>query len=596
LVAFLACVVLCPCLARADPVPLGYLVWDVTSPGTSGEFDLVNQTGPNGSGDATWPVDTAVSFSSLSLTVAFSDGSSFTSNSYFQLSADGLSFDGNPIAIGTRQPTGATLLGVLGPLDVVLFDGQPQHLLSSFTASIAFRAGGLADGDLALVEAAAVSAVPEPGTASLLAAGLLPWAAGAFVRRRRSRVPKKPMRRARLVAATMLLTVVPAVPALAAVKLNAWSAPANGTAGTTYVNVTATGAPLAPNNLPQSVAVSFAESCGAAAVASVAPSSVISIAGSSVRIQARLPANLTARTYAVSVAGVTGSGAFASANCSLVNVSVPVDDWKPLIEGHWSLPAQTEGFQCRTILAQSDMDIVALRSVPDPYQTIVTVADSWTGPVNSDFGCNAGTLLKTGIFMAGPGTGELTLPPGVAMHVRPGQFVSINQHVVNDTDSDQSGSTLIQVRTGDPATITDEAELALGGTFLINIPSDGVRHTASGGCGVHIAQRVFALQPHLQATGVHVAFRHDVGNDGTPLVDADYSISSQFIYPVPTAQQTLAVGDRVVTTCSYVNSTGQTKVFGESALNEQCFVGMYRTPPYVPPDASSSLLACASGR
>lgn len=587
--------------AAAMPVPIGYLAWDVTNPAIAGEFDLVNETGPNGSGDATWPVDSALTFSSLSLVVSFSDGSSATFGStYFQPGADGLSFDGSPIGIGTGAPlpVEATLAGVLAPLDAALFDGQTDHFLPGFSAHIDFRAGGLDDGDLAIVDAvtAPVSAVPEPATTWLLATGLLPLLAGMIHRRRRLGASLRTMRDIRWLLLAVLAAGA-AAPALATVKLNTWSAPSSGTAGTTLVNFTATGSPLAATNLPHAVAVSFAESCGGPAVASVAPTSVTSIAGSSVRIQARLPAALAARRYAVSISGTTSSGAFASANCSLVNVAVPAEDWTTLIESHWTMPAQTEGYKCRTVVAPSDMDIVGLRAASAPYQAIVTVADSYTGPVNSDFACTAGTLLKTGLFMAGPGTGALTLPPGVAMHVRPGQFVSINLHVVNATDNDQSGSTLIQMRTGNPATITDEAELALAGTFLINIPSDGVRHTAAGGCYAHVDQRVFALQPHLQSTGVHVTVQRQRGADTATLLDTDYSIASQSIYAVPSALQAITPAsiDRLVTTCSYVNTTGATLSFGESASNEQCFVGLYRTPPYVPPDASSALFACASG-
>src|ERR1700751_2076678 len=59
------------------PIPLGYLVYDVLFPGNFGEFDIVNQTGPNSSlpTSSDFPVTTTVLFSDLSLTLNFSDGS-----------------------------------------------------------------------------------------------------------------------------------------------------------------------------------------------------------------------------------------------------------------------------------------------------------------------------------------------------------------------------------------------------------------------------------------------------------------------------------------------------------------------------------------
>ena len=56
--------VLLPAVAFAVTVPIGYVAWDVTIPGTTGEFDIVNETGPNSSGDATWPVTTSLHLSS----------------------------------------------------------------------------------------------------------------------------------------------------------------------------------------------------------------------------------------------------------------------------------------------------------------------------------------------------------------------------------------------------------------------------------------------------------------------------------------------------------------------------------------------------
>ncbi|MGH8797880.1 MAG: hypothetical protein ACREXI_12550 [Caldimonas sp.] len=592
--------------AAASPVPVGYLAWDVTDPGMTGEFDIVNQTGPNSSGDSTWPVTSSLTFSSLSLAVSFSNGTMSTfGEAYFTLSGDGLSFDGSAIALGNGAavPTGAVLTGVLAPTDAALFDAQIDHFLPTFSARIPSRDDGLIDGDLALIDATtvAVSSVPEPDVAWLFATGLLPLLARAKAHRRRHSTANRRVRtrgrwsgRAALFAAALLAI---AAPAFAAVKLNSWSAPSKGVAGKTLVNLTATGVLLQSNETPQSIAVSFADSCGGAAVASAPAASVVPIVATSIRVQVKLPATLTARTYAVSVSGTTTAGAFVSGNCSLVNVAAPVDDWQTLITSNWTMPAQTEGYVCRIIVAQSDMYISALRAASAPYLAILTIADTSTDPViGADFSCGAGSSFGKGVFMAGPGTGELTMPGGVAMHVRPGQFLLLDQHVVNDTDQGQVGSTVIQVRTADPATITGEAEFAFAGTFLINDPSDGLPHTAVGSCFSSGNERVFALQPHLQSAGVHVSLTRTRNGQQATLIDADYSLVAQPISPVAAELQDLEPGDHLTTACTYVNTSGQTETFGESSHNEQCFVGMYRTPPHVPSNPTTSpIYACALG-
>ncbi|MGH9663852.1 MAG: hypothetical protein ACRD9L_05475, partial [Bryobacteraceae bacterium] len=109
--------------ASADTLPAGFVSWDVNFPGNAGQFDIINQTGPNSSvlPDTTFPISTTVSLSSLSLLVDFSNGTSHTfGSSYFVLSADGISFDGSPIPIGGTNPTptDATLTGTFSPLSI----------------------------------------------------------------------------------------------------------------------------------------------------------------------------------------------------------------------------------------------------------------------------------------------------------------------------------------------------------------------------------------------------------------------------------------------------------------------------------------------
>ena len=165
-----AIVSFCVC-ASATSIPLGYVAWDVTSPGVSGEFDVVNQTGPNSSGDSTWPVISLVQFSSLSLTVLFTDGTSqVLGPSYFSLNPDGESFDGSQISIGAGDPLPvmATLTGTINPTSITLFDGSTATVGSTFNVSFS-DSPNLQDGDLAIIYAQ----TPEPATWIPIGAGLM---------------------------------------------------------------------------------------------------------------------------------------------------------------------------------------------------------------------------------------------------------------------------------------------------------------------------------------------------------------------------------------------------------------------------------------
>jgi hypothetical protein len=109
------------------------------------------------------------------LTVHFTNGTtSVFGPSYFTLAADGLSFDGMPILIGGThpQPTDAILTGSFSPTTVTLFDTSTVKIAPTFSASIPFRAGGLSDGDLGIIAATPVPAVPEPSTWTLMAAAI----------------------------------------------------------------------------------------------------------------------------------------------------------------------------------------------------------------------------------------------------------------------------------------------------------------------------------------------------------------------------------------------------------------------------------------
>ena len=326
--------------AQAAPIPLGDIQWDVTIPGSFGQFDIVNLTGPNSS-PPSLPVTTEVQFSSLSLVVDFSDGSTTTfGSSYFTLNADGESLDGSPIAIGgvSPQPISATLTGDLTPTTITV-NGTPTTVDSSFDTATILPSSppDLSDGDFAIINAepAGGSTVPEPDmTWTLLMGGFMALMLARRLRRRgHFRSPLSAARFGGAVGALFATAALlfPAV-SFAATTLHQTTAsnPGSGVAGVTFLNITATGFPSGPIN-PANVTIRLAPTCTVGATGPVAgeadatATSVKPILGSSDRVNFEVPSTLlsggpiTTGTYMAQI--VDSTDGFAGGNCSIVMVT-----------------------------------------------------------------------------------------------------------------------------------------------------------------------------------------------------------------------------------------------------------------------------------
>jgi hypothetical protein len=325
---------------QATPIPLGDIQWDVIIPGSFGEFDIVNETGPNSGG--AFPVSTEVQFNSLSLVVHFSDGSTTTFGpSYFTLNADGESLDGSPIAIGGTSPvpTEAILTGDLTPTTIVM-SGTPTTVNSAFdTATITPSSPpNLADGDFAIIDAETgvtpPPPVPEPDMAWTLP--VVSFIALIFAHRRgRRRDSQKIASAARLGGAIgavfgVVGILFPAVSfASTTLVQNTASNPGSGVAGVTFLNITASGFPSGPIN-PANVTIRLAPTCPVGAAGPIAgeadatATSVQPILGSSDRVHFELPSTLlsgapvTPGTYLAQIVDSTDN--FSGANCSIVVV------------------------------------------------------------------------------------------------------------------------------------------------------------------------------------------------------------------------------------------------------------------------------------
>lgn len=251
--------------------------------------------------------------------------------------------------------------------------------------------------------------------------------------------------------------------------------------------------------------------------------------------------------------------------------------WTDLVGRDWSMPSAQEGYLCTRAQVPTDMWVDGYHAVlpPGTHHEVLTI--STTSTPLGDYACDSSTAVDTEmLYAAGLNTDDLMFPPGVAIHLTAGQYINLNLHLFNTTDDALTGHSGITVHTVDAASVVNPADMEFSGTFNINIPSDNMPHTVTGGCKAPADVHVFTLWPHMHQTATHQSFSFITGGVTTTLLDTDYSFSEQKNYPI--ADTLIPKGAQISTSCTYVNDTGSTKTFGESSTAEMCFTGMYKYP------------------
>lgn len=185
-----------------------------------------------------------------------------------------------------------------------------------------------------------------------------------------------------------------------------------------------------------------------------------------------------------------------------------------------------------------------------------------------------------------------TFPEGIAQEVPANTMVKIEAHYINATASTLQGHGQVTFH-GVPksqAGSYQPASFVFWGTLNIDIPPNSSASTGqlfqAGIAGTHLIS--ITTHQHRLGTGVEV-WESKVQNDATAKVIADDLDWANPSWTSLQPQFDFDGSSGLTYQCNWTNTTDQTVQFGESALDEMCFVGGYYYPATV-------LDLCINGR
>ena len=170
-------------------------------------------------------------------------------------------------------------------------------------------------------------------------------------------------------------------------------------------------------------------------------------------------------------------------------------------------------------------------------------------------------------------------PEGIAVDIPANQMVKIEGHYINTTANDLQGTGTVTFSTTPKATSPafQPANFDFFGTTKINIPPNSTWTTGQlfqvGLAGTHLIS--VTTHQHELGTGIQVWAGNPGDTSDQIADDLDWSNPSwNLIDP----QFDFDGTNGLTYQCSWTNTTDETVSFGESALDEMCFVGGYYYP------------------
>lgn len=260
------------------------------------------------------------------------------------------------------------------------------------------------------------------------------------------------------------------------------------------------------------------------------------------------------------------------------------DGWEMLITANWELAPNEERYFCQRVTLKEDVYVSGVKAV-NPFgthHTALTAAAS-AGMPDGLTQCNSGGLLPQGIFGSGVGTDPVMYPAGVGLKLRAGQQLLLNLHVFNVGAERIKGTSGTAIMRAKPEDVKNVAESLLAGPARFSVPVG--RSTVKGKCTMTHDVKLFAVQPHMHQTGVHMkGVAHSSMMGDVTVHDGPFNFENQLVYSID--EVPMKKGDVVDIECTFDNQTDKPISFGESSTQEMCFLVLHRYPAAANPSVS----------
>jgi hypothetical protein len=251
------------------------------------------------------------------------------------------------------------------------------------------------------------------------------------------------------------------------------------------------------------------------------------------------------------------------------------EGWQRLMEVDWQLAAGAEGYRCMTLTVPKDTFIVAFApQVPLGTHHATFGVDSQPSDPDRVYPCSVGSAGERRLQGAGAGTKPTQLPDGVAMPVRAGHQIFMNLHLFNVSGQPLTGRSGMWVKTVPASEVVHEAETVLAGPLSLDIPVG--RSTQPGSCTLRANATLYAVAPHMHQKGVHLRATAMTAGGERMIYDGDYDFSHQLLHDIDDVE--LKAGDVVKLQCTYENDTDRPLRWGDSSVQEMCFIGLNLYP------------------